>query len=290
VPSGNYTIKIVQIPRSAVPSAAPMTISVGSGMMISGAFAPNPEVPPIPAEPTMWASVPVAVGDADVTGVNIALNTGLRVSGRVEFEGAADKPAPEQLSRIPVMLEPVDGQMDRNVTPPGRIDAKGQFTSYGLPAGRYYVRSSAPTGWTLKGAFLGERDLSDVALDLESTDVADVVLTFTDRPASLSGTVQMTERAARDGVAVIVFPADSKAWMETGVNPRRMRKVATSDTGAYNVTPLPAGAYYVAALSETVAGDWQDPAFLEQLAASAAHVQIDNGEKATMSLRLLEIR
>jgi hypothetical protein len=100
----------------------------------------------------------------------------------------------------------------------------------------------------------------------------------------------MTERAARDGVAVIVFPADSKAWMETGVNPRRMRKVATSDTGAYNVTPLPAGAYYVAALSETVAGDWQDPAFLEQLAASAAHVQIDNGEKATMSLRLLEIR
>jgi uncharacterized protein (DUF2141 family) len=290
VPSGNYTIKIVQIPRSAAPSAPPMTISVGSGMMISGSFAPNPEVPPIPAEPTMWANVPVSIGDADVTGVNIALNTGLRVSGRIEFEGAADKPTPEQLSRIPVMLEPVDGQMDRNVTPPGRIDAKGQFTSYGLPAGRYYVRSSAPTGWTLKGAFLGERDLSDVALDLESTDVADVVLTFTDRPASLSGTVQMTERAARDGVAVIVFPADSKAWMETGVNPRRMRKVATTDTGAYNVTPLPAGAYYVAALSETVAGEWQDPAFLEQLAASAAHVQIDNGEKATMSLRLLEIR
>ncbi len=51
-----------------------------------------------------------------------------------------------------------------------------------------------------------------------------VVLAFTDRPASLAGTVQLTERAARDGVAVIVFPADSKAWMDTGVNPRRMRK------------------------------------------------------------------
>ena len=290
VPSGDYTIKIVQIPRPATPSAAPMTISVGSGMMVSGSFAPNLEVPPIPADPTMWATAPLSVGEADVTGINIVLRAGLRVSGRVEFEGAADKPTPEQLSRIPVMLEPVDGQMDRSVTPPGRIDAKGQFTSYGLPAGRYYVRSGAPTGWTLKGAFLGERDISDVPLDLDSADVADVVLTFTDRPASLSGTVQLTERAARDGVAVIVFPADSKAWMETGANPRRMRKVATTDSGAYNVTPLPAGAYFVAAVSEMAAGDWQDPAFLEQLATSATHVQIDNGEKATQSLRLQEVR
>ena len=290
VPSGDYLIKIVQIPRPSAPSAPPMTISIGSGMMVSGSFAPNTEVPPVPSEPTMWATVPVAVGDADETGVNIVLRTGLRVSGRVEFEGSADKPTPDQLSRIPVMLEPADGQMDRGVTPPGRIDAKGQFTSFGLPAGRYYVRSGAPTGWTLKGAFLGERDVSDVPLDLDSTDVADVILTFTDRPASLSGTVQLTERAARDGVAVIVFPADSKAWMDTGANPRRMRKVATTDTGAYNVTPLPAGAYYVAAVSQTFAGDWQDPAFLAQLAAGAAHVQIDSGEKATQSLRLQEVR
>ncbi len=267
-----------------------MAISVGSGMVVSTSFAPNTEVAPVPSEPTMWATVPVAVGDADMTGVNIVLRTGLRVSGRVEFEGSADKPTPDQLSRIPVYLEPADGQMDRGGTPPGRIDAKGQFTSFGQPAGRYYVRSGAPTGWTLKGAFLGERDLSDVPLDLDSADVADVILTFTDRPASLSGMVQLTERAARDGVAVIVFPADSKAWMDTGANPRRMRKVATTDTGAYNVTPLPAGAYFVAAVSETFAGDWQDPAFLEQLAASAAHVQIDNGEKATQSLRLQEVR
>ena len=111
----------------------------------------------------MWATVPIAVGDADVTGVNIVLRTGLRVSGRVEFEGSADKPTPEQLSRTPVMLEPADGQMDRGVTPPGRIDGKGQFTSFGLPGGRYYVRAGAPTGWTLKGAFLGERTFRSIS-------------------------------------------------------------------------------------------------------------------------------
>ena len=174
VPSGDYVIKIVQIPRPAAPSAPPMAISVGSGMTVSGSFAPNTEVAPVPGEPTMWATVPVAVGDADITGVNIVLRTGLRVSGRVEFEGAADKPTPEQLSRIPVFIEPVDGQMDRGVTPPGRIDAKGQFTVL-RTARRPLLRPlRRPTGWTLKGAFLGERDLSDVPLDLDSTDVADV--------------------------------------------------------------------------------------------------------------------
>lgn len=291
VPAGDYILKIVQIPRPLAPALAPTTISIGSGMVMSTTSLPSAEAPPIPPEPTQWATLPVAVGDTEIAGMSVVLRTGVRVSGRVELEGTADKPSPEQLARIPVLIEPVDGQMDRSVTPPGRIDAKGNFTSYGVPGGRYYVRAAtAPSGWTFKGAFLGERDISDVPLELDATDVADVVLTFTDRPSSLSGTVQLTERSARDGVAVIVFPADSKAWMDTGANPRRMRKVATSDTGSYDIAALPAGAYYVAAVSETVAGDWQDPAFLEQLAASAAHVQIGDGEKATQSLRIQELR
>ena len=294
VPAGDYILKIVHIPRPLTPALAPTTISIGSGMVMTTTSNPNAEAPPVPAEPTLWATLPVAVGDTDITGMSVVLRTGLRVSGRVELEGAADKPSPEQLARIPVLIEPVDssgGPMDRSVTPPGRIDAKGNFTSYGVPGGRYYVRAAtAPSGWTFKGAFLGERDISDVPLELDATDVADVILTFTDRPSSLSGTVQVTERSARDGVAVIAFPADSKAWMDTGANPRRMRKVATSDTGSYDIAALPAGAYYVAAVSEAVAGDWQDPAFLEQLAASAVHVHIGDGEKATQSLRVQEIR
>ena len=102
--------------------------------------------------------------------------------------------------------------------------------------------------------------------------------------------MQQAERAARDGVAVVVFPADSKAWLDTGANSRRMRKVAVTDSGAYDVPALPAGSYYVAAVSEAAAGDWRDPAFLEQLAPGAAHVQITDGEKATQSLRLQEVR
>ena len=289
VPAGDYVIKVVQVPRPLTPSAAPTAIAVGPSMMMTGSFNPNPELPAIPTEPTLWGSLAIAVGDDDVTGVNVLLRTGVKVSGRVEFDGNAEKPAPDQLSRISVLVDPFDGHTDHASI--GRIDAKGEFTIFGLAAGRYYIRSGQPSaGWTFKGVFLGDRDVSDDPLELDSTDVADLVITFTDRPASLAGTVQQAERAARDGVAVVVFPADSKAWLDTGANSRRMRKVAVTDSGAYDVPALPAGSYYVAAVSEAAAGDWRDPAFLEQLAPGAAHVQITDGEKATQSLRLQEVR
>ena len=289
VPAGDYVIKVAQVPRPLMPSAASTAIAVGPSMMVTGSFNPNPELPAIPTEPTLWGSVATAVGDSDVTGVNVLLRTGVKVSGRVEFDGNAEKPAPDQLSGISVLVDPFDGNMDHASI--GRIDAKGEFTIHGLAAGRYYIRGGQPSaGWTFKGAFLDDRDVSDEPLELDATDVAGVVITLTDRPASLAGTVQQADRAARDGVAVVVFPADSKAWLDTGANSRRMRKVAVTDSGAYDVPALPAGSYYVAAVSEAAAGDWRDPAFLEQLAPGAAHVQITDGEKATQSLRLQEVR
>jgi Carboxypeptidase regulatory-like domain len=290
VPAGEYTLRVLQTPRAVVPPSAPMMISVGSGVTMGFAGGPPEGPPPIPSEPTLWAVLPVAVGETDVSGVNVVLRTGLRISGRVEFDGTAEKPTPEQLQRIFVLIEPVDGQIDRMATPPGRIDARGQFNTSGFATGRYFVRiPGPPAGWSLKGVFVGDRDVSDVPLELESSDVSDVVVTFTDRSSSISGTVQVSERDARDGVAVIVFPADSKLWQETGANPRRMRRMGVSDSGAYVVGSLPPGEYFVAAIREVTA-DWQDPKFLEQLSASAAHVQLDDGEKATQNLRVQEIK
>ncbi len=69
-----------------------------------------------------------------------------------------------------------------------------------------------------------------------------------------------------------------------------MRKVATSDSGGYNVDAAAGWRLLCRRGLRGVAGDWQDPAFLEQLATSAAHVQIGDGEKATQSLRLQEVR
>jgi uncharacterized protein (DUF2141 family) len=289
VPAGDYTLRIVQTPRTAAPQGAMSTIQVGTGMMTSSFV--GAELPPVPKEPTLWASMPVSVAEGEVTGLSVVLRPGLKIAGRVEFDGAAERPPADQLSRILVVIEPVDGQLDRTTTPPGRVESSGEFNTYGVPPGKYFVRVAVPpSGWTMKGALLGDRDLSDSPVQLVSSDISDVVITFTDRPSSLSGQVQVSEQAGREGAEVIVFPADSKAWSDSGSNPRRFRRVAVTATGSYTITPLPSGAYYVAAIRESAATDWTDPKFLEDLAASAAHVQIDDGEKAVQNLRLQEVR
>ena len=289
VPAGDYTLRIVQTPRTATPQGQMSTIQVGSGAMTSS-FMGAAEPPPVSNEPTLWATVPVSIGAADLNGLTVVLRQGLRISGRVEFDGAAERPTPDQLSRIIVAIEPLDGQLDRTTTPPGRVQANGQFKTYGVPAGKYFVRAvGSPQGWTMKSALLGDRDLSDSPVQLDASDVSDVVITFTDRPASLSGQVQV-EQSAKEGIEVIVFPADSKAWTETGMNPRRFRRVSVTANGAYDIALLPAGTYYVAAVRESAATDWMDPKFLENLGASAAHVQIDDGEKAMQNLRVQEVR
>jgi hypothetical protein len=289
VPAGNYTLRVVQTPRPPTPSGAVSTIQVGSGTMMSSFV--GAEAPSVPNEPTLWASMPMSVSEGDVTGLSVVLRPGIKITGRVEFDGTAERPTPDQLTRILVVIEPVDGQFDRTASPPGRIESSGQFNTYGVPAGKYFVRAvGAPPSWTLKGAFLGDRDLSDTPVLLDSSDVADVLITFTDRPSSLSGQVQLNQQSARDGAEVIVFPADSKAWLDTGMNPRRFRRVAVGANGAYDVTPLPAGMYYAAAIRESAPNDWMDPKFLETIAPSAAHIQIDYGEKAVQNLRLQEAR
>jgi hypothetical protein len=297
VPPGQYMLRVTKTPRNPLSAAGRTTtiVETGTGGMMMTMSAPTGEAslpPPIPTDPTLWAAVPIAVGRADVTGVTVPLRTGLRVSGRVEFDGTLEKPAATPLQRIAVTIDPIEGRTGTGAPfiPPGRVDASGQFNTYGLPGGRYFVRvPGAPAGWTFKSAIHQGRDVSDVALDLDSGDVSGVVITFTDQPTELSGSAQ-TVKGPDPDATVIVFPSDNTAWLSTGLNPRRIRSSRTSQSGAYKITGLPPGSYYVAAIPDELASDWQDPRFLEALARSAAQVTLDDGQKKTQHVRTTQVR
>ena len=107
VPAGQYTIKVLRIPRPRVPPAPSTTtmtqIQVGSSVvMTSGSSGTPPTVPPpIPDDPTMFAQTAVSVGDRDVTDVIVTLQRGARVTGRFEFDGALERPNATALMRVP---------------------------------------------------------------------------------------------------------------------------------------------------------------------------------------------
>ena len=237
----------------------------------------------------VWAEQPIAVGRDDIVGLGVALQPGLRVSGRFEFEGTTPKPQGRELEQVGLAVEPVTG-VAFSPRLPVRVHADGHFTSAGMSAGRYFVRVlGSPRGWMFKSASYSGRDVADVPLDL-SSDASGIVITFTDRWSGLGGTVTSARGAADPEALVVLFPTDSQLWSSTGLNFRRMKSAQTTKTGEYVFAVVAPGDYYVAALRDRDAGDWQDPAFLEVLARVATQVRIDEGEKKTLDLRTQVVR
>jgi hypothetical protein len=245
--------------------------------------------PPLPTDPTLWAESTIAVGASDINDIVVSLRVGLKVTGQVQFEGTAERPAADRLGGMAVMLEPAAPRGGAGASPVrGRIEASGLFQTMGVPPGKYFLRViGAPPGWTFRGAMLGGQDVSETPLEIESGDVTGVMLAFTDRPNKLSGQVSDTSGGKDAGATVIVFPADSGAWVGYASGTRRLRNVRVDKNGAYTAENLPAGDYLAAAIPDRLAGDWQNPKFLAALAASATRVRIGPGENVTQNLQVV---
>ena len=130
------------------------------------------------------------------------------------------------------------------------------------------------------------RDASVVPVEFESADLSGVMLTFTDRPSELSGQ-RRRPTVRRRPATVLVFPADSAAWVGYGNELAPLRRTrASTRQGNFKVTNLPAGDYLAVAIPDKMANDWQNPKFLETLVSDATRVRIRDGEKATASLKV----
>jgi hypothetical protein len=226
----------------------------------------------------------LAVGATDVADVSVSLRPGIRVTGMLQFNGAAERPAPDRYNSIGIILEPAD---PRPGVPNarGRAESNGQFATMGVPPGRYFIRVAGSfSGWSFHSAQAGGRDASVTPIELDSNDLGGVILTFTDRPSELSG--QVTADGQVEASTVLVFPAEQSAWVGYGTSSRRFSNTRVDAQGKFKVTNLPAGDYLAVAIPDKMANDWQNPKFLESLVAEATRVRIRDGEQATASLKV----
>jgi hypothetical protein len=290
VPPGAYTIRSLKVPpRPATSTMMTTTIQTGSST-ISSSIGGAPR-PPISDEPTYWASLPVTVGDKDVTDLAMTFRTGARLSGRLEFEGAAVKPTTERMGQAIIIVSNADGRTTSSqfTLTNGVIDATSSFKTYQLPPGRYVLRGPAFLGWTFKGAFVNGRDISDTPLELNAEDIGNIVLTYTDRATDLIGTAR--DSNGPDGAAtILVFPSQQGLWTNHGPAPRRFRSVRPGPDGVFRVVNIPAGDYVVLGVHGTVPTDWQDPAVLKQLMALGSSVSVADGENKTVNVTTREIK
>jgi hypothetical protein len=165
--------------------------------------------------------------------------------------------------------------------------ADGTFTLTGVAPGPYFLGASTPTappGWALRSAMVGGIDALDVPFEVRSNQSIDgVVVTFTDRPTELSGSLQAANGTPAPDFTIVVFAADQRFW-----TPHTRRSVVTrpATTGRYTIRNLPPGEYYVAAVTDIAEGDWYDPALLERLMPASTRVTIGEGEHRTLDLKI----
>jgi carboxypeptidase family protein len=300
VPPGEYVVKASRIPRpTAAPSQSTVVETGTDTVTMSGGLPLPAPASATPAGPTLWASAPVTVSDADVSGLEVVLREGARISGHVEFAGATPRPAADQLARAAVTVATPDGRNHHATMAAaapslsGRVAADGQFTTLGLPPASYIIGlSGAPAGWTLKSVMVGGRDVAESPVDVGTAHISDVAIILSDRLTGLNGRVTAPAGSGTSvaGVTVIVFPAERQRWTGFGVVPRRIGAAAAAIDGTYAFPDLPPGAYFVVAISSPLPRDWRDARFLDTLVRQATRVQLNDGQKKLQDLAVSRLR
>jgi len=276
---GSYTLLVRAAPRVG-----------GGGPAASGRGGPAPM--------TLWASADVTVDGTDQSGLQLQLQPGMVVSGRIAFDGTTLK-APEDLSRVSVRLSSAPSVSGVTVSvniPSAQVAADGTFTFDGVTPGRYYLSAGVPGGgapsgptWMLKSSRVGQVDAADVPFEVRpSQNISDVVVSFTDQTSELSGTLLDAAGRPTPEFSIMVFSTDRSMWSQRS---RRLRPPQrTGADGKFKFAPLPAGEYYLAALTDFEPADVYKSEFLEQVATAAMKVTLADGEKKVQDLKIAGVR
>ena len=280
VAAGQYVARVMQQPRPPMPAGMAdspiMQLALGRG---GG-----------PGTAPLHARAGVTVTGADVAGVSLALGEGIKVAGRLVFDGTAAPPTAQQLQTMSLTMTAVGGNQGAFASPV-RPGADLRFQTPGQPAGKYSFVPAARGGggWVLRSATAGGRDVLNEPIELRDADVNDVVITYTDKISQITGTVH-SPSAVLPNTTVVMIPADTRTWIARGMNVRLMRTVLVQKTGAFVIGNVPTGEFLVAALDDADVPENQDAAFVEAVARVATRVQIAEGDRPALDLQVVRVR
>jgi protocatechuate 3,4-dioxygenase beta subunit len=234
-----------------------------------------------------FGSTPIVVAGAEITGVRIVIGTGATISGRVIFEGTAPQRSVGQ-GALRVFPNPAGpsrsfmvGTIGNDPRTNGTVNESGNFQLTGL-SGRVFLQLSV-VGWTIKSISLDGEDVTDEPIDLTGRQSIAVVIRATDKLTQISGKVSDT-RGQRTRECTVVFqPAEAR---EPIIAARLMRLIRCDSMGSFEVRGMRPGRYVVTAVTSIEQGRQFEPEFREQLRRVSESLNIREGERLTLDLKL----
>jgi hypothetical protein len=299
VPPGQYRIIArARLPEPAsntpLPPAAARGGGGGLGAVVPGRY--NGPGAPYTGE-QLFGVADADVRGQDVKGVIVQLEPGGTLAGKVTFDAAA-APIPRDLSAIRVGLSQIGPGDYASVAGtlagttissmyPININPDGTFRIPGVGPAAYTLSVVLPTdlrsAWRLRSAMVDGRDLLDGVIEGPSINLDKVVVTLTDRRTELSGTLQSASGQPAVEYFILAFSQDPRHWR---VGSRRSQSTRPATNGRFVFSDLPAGEYFLAALTDLEIPAWQDGSFLEQAAKLAIRLTVAEGLKTVQDVRI----
>jgi protocatechuate 3,4-dioxygenase beta subunit len=286
---------VMMVPRSALEGGG-MMMPAGGRTDGNGAFT-FPNVAPgeyvlqarpeggrgSSSEADEGASATVTVGSEDVRNVVLVASKGVRVSGRIIFEGAV--PTADVRDSLRVFLPPLENEptmFGRGNT--AQVTPETTFEARGVTGRRTFAVSAGPP-WVLKAVRIGGADVLDTGYEFGKEDVTNVEVVLTSRAPTLTGVVTGENNSPVPDYVVIAYSTDERAWQQS-VGLRRGFGVGRPDqNGTYKLTGLRPGSYYVVALDE-MPEELGNPDLFKALKDRAKEVRLREGNSQRLDLVL----
>jgi hypothetical protein len=235
----------------------------------------------------------VTVTDADPPPVTVTVVEGATVEGSWSIEGVPDPEgktidvfaysADPDYSRVPA------GALDRS--DPSTTIPGGRFRVDGVTGpSRFQVTTPSCASCYLRSVYVNGADVTTTPFDfgIRGGVYRDVEIVLSDAGATIEGRATDERDAAVAAARVLVFSTDRGLWYP--VSP--YLKGARPTEGAFRVTGLPPGEYFVTAVNRIDDAlpfgiELPDPEVLEQLAKRAERITLSERDRRTVNLRLI---